>query len=394
MSRVSNLITLLLLLLFGVVWSMDQGAYLQRLLIELDQYNYLLGDFRNVYYPAAQAFASGARPVEGFFYSPFFLMLVVPFARLPYEQAALVWGLGQLIIGVIFFRFCLSLGGQSMRLVWLRALVVLISMPVLSCLRWGQVSILLALLAAAVVTSLEQGRVVLAAACTALLISLKYYGAMFVPLFAFRRAWRAMVLALALVLVFLVLLPIVALGPATVMLWYAAALDGLALAQSTWISEHINSQYLVHVLGRVGGAMFLSPGPKFCVALLGVFVALVCYRCAATKARQTSRSDMLESFCLISLATPFIVSTSWPHYFVYLPICQIVVLDKLSKLEHARSPYLLAFGLGLSIAFSAWPICLLLGGWQRYNGAGLLLLSNLVLLGLFLFWEELSVERK
>ena len=99
---------------------------------------------------------------------------------------------------------------------------------------------------------------------------------------------------------------------------------------------------------------------------------------------KTARS-MEWSFVLLFLSLPFLVATSWPHYLVYPPFCQLflfsVLFDRSQELKKPVS-ILMATGLSLSVVASSVFVLQLVGGWSVHNGAGFLFLANAVLIGI------------
>jgi alpha-1,2-mannosyltransferase len=97
---------------------------------------------------------------------------------------------------------------------------------------------------------------------------------------------------------------------------------------------------------------------------------------------------------LISLSTPFLIATSWPHYFVFLPFVQLFLLH---RALNGR-----ADALGrLAVFLFLWAPAVVLtsvaffhgvGSWRIYNGLGAIFLA--VLLLDFAAWVLLLRGRK
>lgn len=354
----------------------DNNGRIPSLLLQLDQHDYLLGDFHDVYYPAAQALRAGTPAPAGFFYSPFFLILVTPFSYLPYESAAFLWGLLGAFVTALYFGTCVGVAkGNALRAI-AYAFVVISSMPLLSNLRWGQLSVLLTMLAIWAVRDLAIGRHMRASCSLAICIALKYYGILLLPLFIRAGKPRSIVCLLLLLILLLAIVPLLILGPSAASSWYASAYTSLKQAKASWIAEHLNSQYFGHVLGRTFGPALLSDFTQATLRICAWIIALICYAKALALARLTGASAALRALCLVLLTTPFLVETSWPHYFAYLPFVHATLLSEVSQLPKSARARLLTCAGVISVVLASWPLCLLVGGWMPYNNAGLLFWAN------------------
>jgi hypothetical protein len=80
--------------------------------------------------------------------------------------------------------------------------------------------------------------------------------------------------------------------------------------------------------------------------------------------------------CLLG-ATPFLVPTSWPHYFSYMPALQLFAFDDLAS-ETAVFPLVIGASLlaGSVVLGSTAFLLLVSGNWARYSRAGFPFLSD------------------
>ena len=126
--------------------------------------------------------------------------------------------------------------------------------------------------------------------------------------------------------------------------------------------------------------------------LLAISLAMLRYLMLAlfavvlfTIARQNTKHSATLSFVLLFLLLPFLVQTSWPHYFVFLPFCQIVLL-KITLTENIkRKVAILLLNLASIILVSA-PFFLLHPGSAAYMSLGFCLYSDMLLLLGFLIY--------
>jgi hypothetical protein len=78
---------------------------------------------------------------------------------------------------------------------------------------------------------------------------------------------------------------------------------------------------------------------------------------------------------------PFVVQTSWPHYFVYLPFYQMALwLGRGARQVSVWSRRLLRIPLMFSIALANIYFVNLLPSWRLYNGLGMLFFADASLL--------------
>jgi len=94
-----------------------------------------------------------------------------------------------------------------------------------------------------------------------------------------------------------------------------------------------------------------------------------------------ARDDTLWSFALILLSMPFVVVSSWPHYFVYLPYVQaFFVADLLGKGSSPRRTTVFLLVLLPSILMGSSLFFLKIGQWYEYSSGNYLFVSNALLL--------------
>jgi hypothetical protein len=140
-----------------------------------------------------------------------------------------------------------------------------------------------------------------------------------------------------------------------------------------------NSQYLPHVLGR---CLELDQQDRTDLRRL----AIASYGLAALNAlllwgmvRARVEQEVEAGFALLLLSTPLLVETSWPHYFAYLPFCQVVVYRLLSARGGWGTKFQYAL-LGVSIALSSSVLFNQVDDLRTYSRYGFLCWSNMLLL--------------
>lgn len=379
----ASAVVLSVLAAYALIWR-DWGRFVRA----IDHTNWLFNDFRFHFYPMAEQIMEADRPVPGYFYSAFFALLIRPLAWLPLESAALIWGKIQVLT---FAALCLLPLARMIRLprrgLLLYLLLCMTSYPALNNFKWGQVSFLLTLLAVASLEVSSRNRSILAGVLIALAASIKYYSGIFLLVFIFRKDWKACLsFAVGGALLFAVF-PGIVMGPEDWMAFHRAALA--SLSNSDWIATDPNSQYFAHVAPRWLYFLFgRLTGPSFGLVAAGWTIVLVNFA-FIWRARRTSSPDASAlSLALVFTATPFLVATSWPHYFVYLPFCQAAVLTGIfRRLRDSRTARLAwSAPVVVSIFLACVPFFLIFPTWRAFQEKGFLFLSNVLLLPPLYAW--------
>lgn len=346
-------------------------------------------DFVYVYYPAGRAILQEGEVVQGFFYSPFFAMLMVPIAGLPDSLPLFAW------IGVQLAA-TLALGLAGLRLVPGRPAWVTVayagffplSFPILHSFSWGQVSTLLVAFALWGLLLVERKRPVLGGALLGLAAAIKYYPLVLAFPWLIGRQWRGLVACALLLAIALLVLPAAFLGGEGTLAFYddvAAMIE----ANEELLREDVNSQYFPHVLARWADRDPDSTAVLPRIAWLVVWSSLgLVLALSVQAARADARRPLTWGFVLVLLATPFWVPTSWPHYFVYLPFVQLFLVSR--ALEESDLPRLLRLSVGILAALSTLLSSVLffevMGGKEFYGASGTLFVSNALLLVASVAW--------
>lgn len=318
-------------------------------------------DFYAHYYPMAQQIFWRNTPTPGFFYSPFFAIVLAVFKPLDLDHALVVWGVVQVVLvaGLALAPRLFGMRSPSWSLLGLG--LVLIAFPVLHNFKWGQVSVLLILSLMACFLLYERGRTSWAAGFLAFAISLKFFPAFFLVYFLLRRDWRFVLDAAGMSLLFMVVIPLVLLGAGDTARYYRVLHETLNLAQNHLFDP--NSQYLPNAVRRwwaaaaydgsveypallQGSLRFETPlrAAGYVLAANSVWLLFRMVRLPALM-DDLGRSASTWAFVVLSLTLPLIVYTSWPHYFVYLPFCQVFLWREIARGGAAARRRALKIGL-------------------------------------------------
>jgi hypothetical protein len=291
-----------------------------RLMLALGIGKVPLHDYHYFFYPMGAKVLSSPQPMDGFLYSPMAALFFAPYGWMPYVVSASLWAA---TLGLL----TLALAWESARPVrhnaWLVVLTVGITacaMPVLHNHKFGQVSLLIVVPLLLCVRFYEQGRPTLAAACLMFSVAFKFYPAFFLAYFVFKRDVRFLAAATGFGLLFLVVLPAIAIGPLDTLHFYQDVARQIDARFGAQIADKNSQSFLSFTQRLLLDKAKLDPA-TWRPVLAGLRYALcagllVVVYCLA----RSSRPDATRwAFLWLLAASPFFVVTSWPHYFAYLP---------------------------------------------------------------------------
>ncbi len=350
----------------------------------IDRYSNFMQDFASHYYPMSQRILQVATPVPAYYYTAFFALILAPIGTLTLPSAMIVWGAIQFACLV---ALCIVSGRGLLRLpplgMVLYAGLYITSYPILNNIRWGQVSTPITLCVIAAFVAANKNRRVLAGTLLAFAAAIKLYPALFIVYFALKRDVRTCVAFGMAALLFYFAFPVTVLGFSNWLQFEKAT--SFAVSSVWWIPHDVNSQYVVHVglrwfqmvFGRAAGDVTAQV-----VTIVGYVIALSCIAMAWLLQRRRSCEKYGLAMVALFLSIPFVVKTSWPHYFAYLPFCQIAMFSYHAssfRTASLRGKALCALPL-LSMLLSSVFLFNMFAGWGPYNLCGMLFLANLLLL--------------
>lgn len=334
LRRVEVLMPILLLV---VPWILYGVQYPTLLVQQLDHCPQLACDFTRHYLPQAQyAFEHSEKMNGGWFYPPLLAILLIPWTFL--EQPEYAWTIFNISGVFLLMRRTISTSP------WLlTASLCATSLPILHALKWGQISIWIALCLCVVLfeqedkTSIQSGGTITdqsglfrkkrTAWILGLASAIKIYPLIFVmvPLLKGRLKW--VVHCVITTVVFGAVIPMMWLGEGILSYWYAiqrgqqlvvsmgptAGGQSLAPTLHRWFlsGEFIGGQWSVEPL------MF-SAAPLKIFLLFGLLV-FIAYRLWGLRARPMRSADVVYLLIGIHL----LLQPGWVHYFAWLPIVQV-----------------------------------------------------------------------
>jgi len=291
----------------------------------------LFCDFTDYYYPMGEAIFRTGLPVEGFLYSPFTAILLAVFPSLGLDASLVLWGILQALfvsLYLLLFRRVVpaSLPGQLLFIA-----LSFSTYPLLLNLMGGQVSVFIIVPLLGALVLYERGQRAAAAGLLAFAVSFKFYPIIFLALFAARRDARTFLVGVAASGAALFVVPGLFLGAGDTLAFYSALLD--AFGDSGWVVTNPHSQFFPHVVLRLVGAN----APLLLLSWIAYAVAAANLGLVFLVQRARLRHADLWSFQLCFLTIPFILKTSWPHDFVFLPFTQAFLAWRLLEGETAAN---------------------------------------------------------
>jgi hypothetical protein len=367
----------------------------------IDAFTELFCDFVIYYYPMGEAIFRTGLPVDGFLYSPFVAILLAVFPLLGPTASLVLWGILQVLFVFLYLLLFRRLVPAALPIQLLFVALALSSFPLLLNFIGGSVSVFMIVALLGLLVFNERGHRAAAASLFAFAVGFKFYPAIFLAPFAAGRDTRLLLFLAAACVAFLFVVPSVLLGVGDTLRFYGA-LSG-SFRESDWVVANPHSNYFPHVVLRLAGAaghdvhahlpLLRRIAYGFAAVNMGLLFLIQ---------RARLRHGDLWSFQLVFLTLPFVLKTSWPHDFVFLPFAQALLAWRLvegektalwtdiaGKPSHSsawreRTPRASAvvtvFLLLPSIVFSNIVFFNLLGDFFRYGFYGFLFWADLLLL--------------
>jgi alpha-1,2-mannosyltransferase len=246
---------------------------------------------------------------------PFMAVLAIPFGLIPFQAAAALWLLFELLLLFVLAILATTPGG-GFRPTWRATLafsVLLVWYPVFEELLEGQLSMLLAVLLAGCVISLQRGCPALAGGLLGVAMAIKMFPAVLAGYILLRREWRVVLIAGTTAL-FLTGLSVVVVGPQGL----ASYLAGELPAGSRYLASETNSTLYGAILRFFGGGLLTRPliDAPLLAAPLATLAALVVYAVTPLAVWRTKDAELglAAGITSIVLAGP----VAWWHYQILL----------------------------------------------------------------------------
>ncbi|MFC2134446.1 glycosyltransferase family 87 protein [Bacteroidota bacterium] len=346
-------------------------------------------DFVDYYYPMGEAIFITGVPVEGFLYSAFTAILFSLFPPIGLEASLAVWGILLIIFVVLYIYLSIKLLPDKPEVKLLITALVLSSYPAVLNQLGGQVSLFIIVPLLGFLILYEKGRGALGALLLALAVSFKFYPVLFFIPFLLKRDIRFLIFGTAALITILFLIPAIFIGAGNTFSFYENLIG--SFIDSEWVTKNPHSQFFPHYMLRVTDA-FGFDTRSFLPVLRWISYAIAAANIGLIYFIQRSgvpRAN-LRSFQIIFMTIPFVLKTSWPHDFIFLPFIQAFIAGELITDKNSvettaifRSRNAMAALLIISIILSNIIFFNLLNNFELYGHLGFLFLSNLLLLVIF-----------
>jgi alpha-1,2-mannosyltransferase len=354
----------------------------QNFINDIDHCQLTFCDFVSFYYPAGKAILNHTQIPAGFYYSNFAAVLLTPFALFREKTATILWGVLQVILIGLFYFFANKQLTKDKISSYIFTFLFFTSAPLLNNIKWGQFSILITAGIWGAFILYKNDRRILSALLLGLMIAIKFYPAIFLLLFFFKRDWKYLFFCCAVAVVCLVLIPLPFMGFSPGLLPHLIPGEQVSqLFQSAVIRDNIDTQYLPSVIARY----FNLPINSFIYTFMtiGSYLVVIFMIYLAYLVSKSSFPGSLFWVCgLLFITFPFWIPSAWPHYFVYLPCLQIMAFQEISRQKNDMRRLSLILWI-FSIVLSSILTMQAVHNWYKYIGLGSLLWSNLTILLLF-----------
>lgn len=357
--------------------------------IEKINERFWLNDFR-VYYSAAQALANGAQVYgisfgldTGFYkYSPFVAMLFVPYTFLSYDAASIIHFFilcastifTIVMLGRLIGRYFLPLKNKTENVLMSLALICIL-LHLVRELHLGNINMLLLFLISAGLIFSLRSKDILSGIFIGLSVIIKpYFLVLILPFLAWEKWKTFMSILVTIAVSFLV--PLLLFRYDQNILLHKEWIDSMREHSSYLSSSHTIPSLLHYYLG-------LEPGKWFSYFLIGVIIAgyflfffLTKNRLGKKQLQPVHFSFVTGYFCLVAMI-PNLVITDTEHFLLSLPLIIILL-----RYIYEKKNYFVTIAFIILIFFYEGNSTDLLGKnlSQRFEEAGLLGISNLVLI--------------
>ncbi|MFN2215374.1 MAG: glycosyltransferase family 87 protein [Anaerolineales bacterium] len=351
----------------------------QTFINDIDHCEIAFCDFVQFYYPAGSAILHHTPLPEGFYYSNFAAVLLAPLALFKEKTAIILWGVIQVILSGSFFLLISKYLVKNNVFGYLFTFLFFTSSPLINNFKWGQFSILIMLGIWGAYLLYENRKHNLSAILLGIMVAIKFFPALFLIPFILKKDWKYLLVCAATIVVCLFLIPLPFTGLSNVLITQpgqTAPISGVFQSQD--ILGNIDSQYFPSVIARFFNIMI--PSSAFTLLTLASYLVVFAIIYFAYRVLKSGIPNNLIWVCALLFTTfVFWIPSAWPHYFIFIPVLQIMVLQEMVG-QKERSNRTLFFLWVISVVLSSILIMQAVQNWYKYIGLGSLLWSTLAIL--------------
>ncbi len=323
---------LTILLVLGLIGlSMLHHGGIKSLIAFTDHPTPEFGDFHEHYYPVGKLIFQVKKPLGGYFYSPGFAIFLHLFGQYSMEEGKILWGAFQSFFALMLFfipGIFLATEYKNKKLYFFYLFSSMTSYAVFHNLKWGQVSILLTFLTLISLFLYIRGHKWFSAASLAIATSIKFYPGFFLLFFLLKKDFSYIGRFVLIALFLSLAVPAYYIGYDNTINFYSETAKEMEYALD-WVVSDPNSQYFPHLIMRTLG-MEHSGANRGLLSIFGMLFVLYLLKQLMQAGSDTQKTDILR-FSAIFTVLPFLINTSWPHYFCFLPFCAVVLIAELIK---------------------------------------------------------------
>ena len=316
----TNLIPILILSLTLLPLFFLQGSIIDSVVIGIDHCPILSCDFQKHYLPQVEKLILKENGfVNGWFYPPLLAILLIPFHALPNPEISWSLFLGCLALALSYTSHKYSNGVFSLFTV---ILLICISLPVIHCLKWGQISILIAL--GLIIALNTQGY--FAGAVLGFLGAIKLYPLLFVLPFLLQKRHQELVAMIISFLLFAFAVPLLMMPLEQIVAYYENAL--MASQRIQQIAAGLGGQAIMPTASRwfedgSYGERVMFGGLIADIPLVASLLPMGILMPSLWLLHKAPNSPYVPVLTLISLS--LLLAPGWEHYFCFLPYCWLVL---------------------------------------------------------------------
>ena len=349
----------------------------------IDHDNSIFPDFVEFYYPAGKAILHSLPLPDSFYYSTFAAILFVPFAFFSLPLATILWGSIQIIFIALLFIVYLQKLPKNPTIGYILTFIFFTNAALLNNLKWGQVSVLIFCGIFIAFLLYEQNKHTLSAVILGITIAVKFFPAVFLIYFFFKKDWKYLALCIFATITCLLIVPAAIVG------WHETLQSQFAISghASTMIRvlamDNIDSQYFASVITRIMRMPTSSPFTGILVDT-GYLAVLIAVCLVYVVSKTGIKNSPYWAWGILSATIPFWIPSAWPHYFVFLPFLQVLIFDNIQRVNARwKMPAIMLWMF--SVILSNIFIAQIVQNWFRFVGVGSLFWSNLFILILTAF---------
>jgi alpha-1,2-mannosyltransferase len=347
-------------------------------ILNIDHCELAFCDFQKFYYLAGKAVLEHGPLPPGFYYSNFAAILFAPLALFPLPISMVVWGVLQVAQALLLFLLP-NLGLLKDKLSkGVFAFLFITSASLLHDFKWGQISLLVTLGVFGAFFLYAGRRRTWSAILLGTMIAVKFYPAIFLLYFLFKRDWKSLLVCGAAALACLVVIPILVMGLAQALSSQLFAGQSAAGLVTSLALVNTNTQYFASVIARYFNLSIASGG--FRILTIAGYLAILPVLYLAWKVSKSKIENAgFWAFGLLSATIPFWIPSSWSHYFIFMPILQAMLFQEFIRRDFPARKLIFVLWL-IAVLFSSILAAQAMRDWFAYVWTGLVFWSTLLTL--------------